>query len=183
MSARFIALSSVILGAAFALNCSVSDGPVEGSGGDGGASTTTSNGGAGGGGANGSNLEQCEAMCVPMFLDGEADYRLLRECLLCGACADACVDVSESVCVNGTTEVGACSAMAGGDCDACVAGPCALMQMQDTTFTGLCAPFGAACSANTNCLQINNCVADCVSPTTTGPTTGPGGGMMGAGGN
>jgi hypothetical protein len=121
-------------------------------------------GGSGAGGPSGpSPTKVCEDQCVPLHEGGEADYRILRECMLCGACADACVDSDDGACVNGAVENPAmCSAMAGGDCAACVASPCVLSQSADTTFLGLCAPFASVCSMNTPCVQLIGCIDDCV---------------------
>jgi hypothetical protein len=139
--------------------------------------------GSGGGGPSGpSATKKCEDMCVPVHPVGEPEYRVLRECVLCGACADACRGSDDGACVNGATEAATCSAMAGNDCAACVASACVLDQLPDTTFVGVCAPFAAACAANIECVVLNNCISECVAMGVGGG--GPGtGGMPGVGGN
>ena len=134
---------------ATAAACSVSDTVP---GGDGGAAAV-------GPGAT----ELCEEQCIPLHVAGEADYLLLRECLLCSACSDACASSQDGACVNGaaTEHVAGCSAAAAGDCAACV--------------DSVCAPWGDACALNTECVALNNCVAQCV-------LAGPGTGGAAAGG-
>jgi len=148
---------------ATAAACSVSDTVP---GGDGGAAAV-------GPGAT----ELCEEQCIPLHVAGEADYLLLRECLLCSACSDACASSQDGACVNGaaTEHVAGCSAAAAGDCAACVDSVCALQQLPNTSFMGVCAPWGDACALNTECVALNNCVAQCV-------LAGPGTGGAAAGG-
>lgn len=125
----------------------------------------------GGGGAPVS-LE-CRALCEAQHPGGVEAYGALTTCLVCEACHDVCGAELGSSC--GAEDLG-CSAEAS-DCATCIASPCAVIQLPDTTFQGKCALAGAACAASTECVALNNCVASCV------VSSGPGGGGGGSGGS
>lgn len=159
-TAIVVSVSLVVFTAA--ASCSVSD---------------TLPGGGGSGNTGPDPTVVCEEQCLPLHPAGEVDYRALRACLLCSACADACKSAAAAVCGDTALEsASACSEIAGQDCAACAAGACALSQLPDLTFTGVCAPQAQLCAMNVGCVQLNGCVADCV---TMPPGTG---GMMAAGG-
>jgi hypothetical protein len=119
--------------------------------------------------------EICELQCVPVHPNGEFDYRALRGCLLCQACADICTDHSGEQCGAGGAIDTGCSAQSF-SCGDCVVGPCALTQNVDTTFGGFCAQFGTNCSLNPECVLLNNCVVKCIEQ---GVGVGGAGGMDG----
>jgi len=126
--------------------------------------------GAGGGGTPIAAV--CEDACAEAFPAGVAVYDALASCLLCDACHDRCAADGLATC--GEKELG-CSAMAS-DCTSCIASPCALKQLADTTFEGVCAAEGTACASAADCVGLNNCIAKCI------VSTGPAGGAGGAGG-
>jgi hypothetical protein len=152
-----------VLGFAVVGACSVSD------------SKKKSSSGGGDDGSGGAPMpgvtEQCEAICVPMHPNGEQNYRDLRNCMLCYACYDACKDDAGPACPMGQEQMAGCSAQAGGDCTACLAGACALVQNPDTTFAGVCAQGASICSMNVECVGLNNCVAECVQSTVAASTS------------
>ena len=118
--------------------------------------------------------EICEGQCIPIHLNGEFDYRAMRNCLLCQACADICTDHSGEQCGAGGTIDTGCSVQAF-DCSDCIGGPCALSQNPDTTFAGFCAQFGTNCSLNPECVLLNNCVVTCIEQGVGDPDAGVGG--------
>ena len=109
----------------------------------------------------------CETTCAAMYPLGEADYGVLRNCTLCESCFNVCTTDFPEICPNGGVEAG-CSAVQP-TCGACVADPCTGVQQADTTFQGYCAVALGACSANMECVRLNNCVAECVELATTMP--------------
>jgi len=117
----------------------------------------------------------CEEQCVADQPAGEIDYRAVRSCLLCGACAVACENDHGGVCDDTATELG-CSGQSS-SCVQCINGECALKQNADTTFAGACATQATTCAMNTPCVTLNNCVAICVEG-----GVGGAGGSAGAGG-
>lgn len=131
------------------------------------------------GGSGGSRppgkTEECEAICLPAHPAGEPVYRALRECLLCRACANICAPDVGDLC-EPQPDLDGCS-QASATCEACVEGPCALLQQPDTTFVGACAAEATTCIQAPDCIAINNCVAECVAAPnpSTSSTTGSGG--------
>jgi hypothetical protein len=170
-------LPLLLAGACFAFAaCSVSNTRKVDDDGSGGATSTTTTGSTSSG-----MTGMCEDTCIPMHPDGEADYRGLRSCLLCSACADACSNENGGVC-DAPAEAG-CSAMAG-SCADCLGSACALEQLADTNFAGVCATQGAICSMNIACVGLNNCVANCaMGGASSSGVGGAGAGGAGAGGN
>ena len=124
----------------------------------------------------------CNSYCSEQHPAGVQSYGNLYNCLLCGACFDVCTtEISTGICQEGAAETG-CS-MSSNDCASCMNSSCALQQQVDTTFQGACAAEGDACSKDTNCLTMYNCVVTCNSnggPPSEG--TGGAGGTSGAGG-
>ncbi len=160
MGRTTIAIAVSLLGLSAAASCSVSD---------------TLPGGGGSGNTGPDPTVACEEQCVPLHPAGEVDYRALRGCMLCSACADACKGAAAGVCADTALEsASGCSAIAGQDCALCVDGACALSQNADLTFTGVCAPQAQVCAMNVACVQLNGCVADCVAMP---PGTGGAGGQ------
>jgi hypothetical protein len=143
--------------------------------GSGGASTSTSASTGPG------PTEVCEEQCIPQHLQGEVNYRNLRECLLCFACATACENDHGDACPKGITESPSmCSSLAM-SCQECINGGCALVQLADTKFMGICAVNADACSKDIECVALNNCVANCtqtMSSSASVSSTGVGGTMM-----
>ena len=107
----------------------------------------------------------CEDSCAMTYPLGATAYGALAACLLSGACHDACA--TEGGSSGGQVESG-CSSKSS-DCSACIVSPCALEQLPDTSFAGLCAAEGTACAKSSDCVGLNNCIASCI------VTTGPGG--------
>ena len=116
----------------------------------------------------------CETECVPIHGAGEADYRALRSCLLCDACAEICESQDEGIC-EAANESG-CSAEAA-DCQSCIGSPCAFEQLPNTTFAGVCAETATVCAGNPACVALNNCVSTCVATGGAGGAGGAGGGV------
>ena len=125
---------------------------------------------------------ECDTHCNTQHPGGADLYASLRGCLLCGACFDVCNgEVGPALCPDGGMELGSQCSMKSGSCDACINSACAVEQLSDTKWQGACAAEGQACSDNTECVNLNNCVVTCIQDGGIG-SGGGGGGNAGSGG-
>jgi hypothetical protein len=83
----------------------------------------------------------------------------MADCVVCGACYEACDGGTGDVCPVGS-ELG-CSAPAG-TCDACLQGTCAWdLDVPTMTASGVCAAEAQGCIDNPDCLELLDCLNMC----------------------
>lgn len=122
--------------------------------------------------------ETCEEQCQATFPNGVTDYHNVRLCLVCWSCGDKCKEEHRTnVCEDGVGQAPeGCSAQFP-TCQECIESDCSLVQNPDTSFAGVCGPIASICSANPDCVRMNNCVADCVAAGATSSMASSGSGV------
>ncbi len=108
----------------------------------------------------------CEEQCSAQYPAGQAAYMAKRECLLCTACGDICEANIPGTCQNAPEQT-SCGANAT-SCAACVTSTCTVIQDGLGQTSGVCATTAASCTANKDCLKLNNCVAQCAAASVDG---------------
>ncbi len=129
----------------------------------------------------------CEDACILVYPGAEPTYRAFRSCLTCDACFDICSANVKDLCEEAVD--GGCSIAYMADpknldpngCNLCVNSDCASKQDPAThVYEGVCKAQGDACTAQNDCVLLNNCIVTCIN--NGGPSTGGSGGMVAQGG-